>query len=386
MENLPEMSGKPLDGVRVVDFTNLLPGPFCTLELARRGARVIKVERMGTGDPLRALPPRRGSQNAFFEYLNQGKESIQLDLKIPAGGDVARRLLETADVAVESFRPGAMARLGLGPGQALELNPRLVYASLSAFGADNPQPGHDLNFISKAGLLGLFEDSGLQAPPLQLGDLLGGKDAAAAIVLALFRRERTGKGGFVDLSMTDSVFDLVLPTVVEFLATRPSGDRFGRRRALTGLYPCYNVYPTRDGKWVALGALEAQFWAAFCHHVGRPAWAVRQFDSSDAFREQVAEIFRSRDFSEWEKTSRNTHFCLTPVYGMEDLADSDHVKARLPRSGTAGPPGEKLGPAPRPGQHSAAILAELGFSGETAREMFEQGAVAGPEHPARREE
>lgn len=379
---------RSLEGIQVLDLTNLLPGPFCTMRLARWGAEVIKLEKVDGGDPLRSMPPRCGSQNALFQFLNRGKKSIQVNLKSESGREIVNRLIAHCDVLVESFRPGAMARMGLDYPAAAKLNPRLVYASLSSYGSANQQPGHDLNFVSIAGLLGLYlEEGDLEPPPVQFGDLIGGMEAANQIVLGLFQRERTGRGSFLDVSLTDAVFDVVSPTIAEFLAARQSGSHFERVRLLTGQYPCYNVYQTQDGKWVSLGALEPQFWKDFCEYFGVPGLANRQFDESAKVFQKVARVFRSRSFDELAAISRETHFCLAPVYEMEDLAESDYLKDRLhefvdPEAGPPsfpGAPGGESWLAPSPGQHTREVLLELGYCDEEISRLGERLVVAGTE-------
>ncbi|NIR32482.1 MAG: CoA transferase, partial [Gammaproteobacteria bacterium] len=280
---------KPLAGLRILDLTRLLPGPMCTLHLGDMGADVIKVEAPRGGDYARALGP------SLFRLVNRNKRALKLDLSKPAGRDVFIELTHSADALVEAFRPGVMARLGLGYEALHALHPRLVYCSITGYGQRGPyrmRAGHDIDYCAYAGIV---EQSGAGGGPpvlgnFQVADLAGGAlSAAMGILAALLDVQRGGEGRHVDVSMTDcALAHAVVPlaTWLEEGATRPRGAD-----TLTGGLPCYGVYETGDGRYMALGALEHKFWRAFCEAVGRPDLSDRHLvsgEEAEAVRAEVA--------------------------------------------------------------------------------------------------
>ncbi len=289
------MKAQPLHGLRVLDFAHLLPGEWVTFWLCQLGADVIKVERPGTARLL-GIDERHPYRSA----LNRGKRSIVLNLKREEDRAVARRLITWADVLVEGFRPGVMDRLGLGYETARTINPRLIYCSISGFGQQGPdraRPGHDNVYLALAGLLDVHRDaSGVpRLYPFQLADVGGGTfPALVGILAALWARERTGEGTYVDVAMLEGALTwayLLLPS----LHGGPHVDLW--LAGLQGMLPCYGIYETRDGHYIALGALEPHFWAAFCRAVDRPEWQGKAYDP--ALRDEVAALFRRHPLATW---------------------------------------------------------------------------------------
>ena len=262
-----------LDDVRVLDLTRLLPGPFCTVVLADFGADVIKVEDTAGGDYMRWMPPLVDEYSAMFHPLNRNKRSMAIDLKNPLGREAFLRLAATADVVVESFRPGVMDRLGIGFASLREVNPKLVLCSISGYGQDGPfreRAGHDLNYAAVAGvlLLGGSSASGPAMPGLQVGDLGGGAmDAALAIMIALHHAARTGRGQHCDISMVDGLISWAGVHASQLFATGEPPEPGGG--LLTGRHPCYRIYPCADG-YLSVGALEPKFWREFVEVIGLP--------------------------------------------------------------------------------------------------------------------
>lgn len=327
-----------LSGVRVVDLSRLLPGPFATLCLQGLGAEVVKVEDPRGGDYLRAVPPFVEGVSAWFAALNRGKRSVALDLKSPAGGRGLMRLLERADVLVESFRPGVMARLGLDPSELCERYPRLVVVSLTGWGQAGPMagdPGHDLGFLALAGLFGEGEP---RVPVMQWGDVAaGGLCAALRACGALLERERTGRGRWLDVAMLDGLVGMQQTRFAQLRAGAPPDE------TLTGGLPTYGFYRCRDG-WVSVGALEPQFVAALGIEV--PS------------REALAARFEGGTRAEWAR--RLADACVVPVLGLDEVADHPQVRARgLFRDGLPHPPtGPVEGAVPGLGEHTAEELGE----------------------------
>lgn len=387
------MSNKPLRGVRVLDLSRLLPGPFCTLLLADLGAEVIKVEDVEGGDYIRAMGPFIGGESAYFLALNAGKKSAALNLKSPAGLDVFLKMAARADVIVEGFRPGTADRLGIGYQAVKAVNPRIIYCSISGYGQDGPdrdRAGHDLNYIARAGILGLCgRPDGLPAiPPVQIADLSSGMYAAAGILAYLRESERTGQGRFLDIGMMDSALSWMVMTVAEYAA----GERGGRGQLpLTGKYPCYNVYKTRDGRDVCLAALERKFWESFCRTANREDLLPLQFSERPEDFALIEALFSGRSGEEWAKILEDADFCCEVVPSLDEVLDDPQVKHRglvIEATGN-GRAGIRLGhplrdrretereACPGHGEHTAEVLRELGVTGRELAELETAGVIRG---------
>jgi crotonobetainyl-CoA:carnitine CoA-transferase CaiB-like acyl-CoA transferase len=380
----------PLAGTRVLDFSRLLPGPYCSRVLADFGAEVIKIERPGGGDWLRYVPPLDpdSGESLLFRALNRGKKSLTLNLKSDRGRAILLELIETADVLLESFRPGVMERLGLGYERLALENPRLVYCALTGYGPDGPyraRAGHDLNYIGLAGLLELTgpRDGPPAIPGAPVADLAGAQWAVIGILMGLLARQRTGRGQRVDGSLLGGAL-ACLPVA---LAQQQGGAPIGRgANDLTGGVVCYNVYETQDGKYVTLGALEPQFWADFCQAIGREDLVGQQFSPAvpgEPVYDEVCGLFRSRTRQEWAQALSGVDACCEPVYTLEEALESPPVQAlgmlthagllapaRLGAQTTSGPE-----PAPTLGQNTAAILRELGYDETMAADLRARGVV-----------
>lgn len=325
----------PLAGVRVLDLTRLLPGPFATLQLRRYGADVLKIEDPGIGDYARAIlqtpaEAKSGQSSLFFRLLNEGKRGHRIDLTSVRGRDELLSLARDADVVVEGFRPGVMAKLGVGWDRLHAINPRLVMCSISGFGQTGPhalRAGHDLNYIGYAGVLEqmVSRDGQFAIPNFQIGDLFGGTQLALSGILAgLLAAQRTGRGRHVDVSMTHGVYEHnFLPRVAVIMTGRspiPGSD------LLTGGVPCYSVYRTRDDRWMAVGALELKFWRKTCEVLGRPEWGDRHWSLNQevggpdalALQKEVAAVFRKETQSHWTALFDVVDCCVTPVLRTDE--------------------------------------------------------------------
>jgi alpha-methylacyl-CoA racemase len=297
---------EPLAGLLVVDLTRYLPGPFASRELLRLGARVVRLEAPG-GDPLIRLAP------AWHEALNAGKESVELDLK--ADPEAGRELCAEADVVLESFRPGVVERLGIGPA---DLPDRIVYCSFTGFGPDDLRAGHDLNYQGWAGLLA---DTAPAMPPVQVADLAGGAlRAVAQILAALLERERSGFGRHLVLSLTHGAHELA--------AHRLGGEPFAR--LLTGGLACYRIYATADGRHLTVAALEPRFFRRLCELLGRPELAERQWQPEQKpLADELAQAFASKPLATWLGLFEGEDVSVGPVATLEEAA------AQLGRSPSA---------------------------------------------------
>jgi crotonobetainyl-CoA:carnitine CoA-transferase CaiB-like acyl-CoA transferase len=382
------MTARPLAGYRVLDLSRLLPGPWCTQLLADLGADVLKIETPTAGDYARMAPAELGF-GGLFASVNRGKRSVAVNHRVPAGREVVLRLARNADVFLESSKPGQMARRGLGPVDLHLVNPSLVYCSLSGYGQTGPyrdRPGHDLDYLAVAGLLGLL--NGVEGPPeppgIQVADLAGGTLAALQIVAALAARERTGRGAVLDVAVFDAVVAWLAP--LGALATRPmSGPG-----PLGGAFPCYHVYACADGAWLAIAALEPPFWVVACRALGREDLVPRQFDASAIT--EVATILRGRPRDHWLAVLP-ADACAAPVNRPDEAERDIQVRARglVVGDGDAATvlssiaaaehaDGHRAG-APGLGQHTRPVLSAAGWSEREIDELEAAGVIAGPASP-----
>jgi crotonobetainyl-CoA:carnitine CoA-transferase CaiB-like acyl-CoA transferase len=331
---------KPLHGIRVLDLTRLLPGPVATTHLADMGAEVIKIEDPGIGDYARTMGHVRKDVSQFFIAVNRGKKSLRLDLKNHAAREEFLRMVEEADVVVESFRPGVMDKLGVGWNVLKQRNPRLVMCAISGYGKDGPfaqLAGHDINYVGMAGMLdqNAGPDGVPALPNLQIGDLLGGAQAAVqGILAALIGAKTTGLGRFVDVSMTDTVFAhniMPLVAVNNFGRTVPPG-----RDLLTGGVPCYNVYRTSDNRFMAVGSLELKFWEMCCDVLERPDLKTRHWslgqeiggEDAMAVKAELDAIFARQTLDVWTERFSKVDCCVTPILRMEEAIAHPLFQAR----------------------------------------------------------
>lgn len=322
---------QPLAGFLVLDFTTLLPGPMATLLLAEAGAEVIKIERPG-GEDMRHFEPKFGDVAAAFALLNRGKKSLIADLKDAAARGKIEALLRRADILVEQFRPGVMARLGLGYEAVRAINPRIVYCSISGYGQSGPrgqEAGHDLNYIGRTGLLALQPGPPDRpvVPPALVADIGGGTfPAVVNILLALRQRDLTGEGCHLDIAMTDAMFAFAWHPFAQGAATGhfpASGES-----QLCGANPRYQIYPTADGRLVACGALEQHFWRAFTAAIGLDPKYIDDSIDPAATRDAIARIVAGRTASEWEPILAKADCCATVVRSLEEAMRDPHFVER----------------------------------------------------------
>lgn len=324
-----------LDGLRIVDLSRLLPGPLATLRLAQWGADVLKVEDPGEGDGARALwrtqaEAAAGEPGPFYRQLNAGKRVLRLDLRSPEGKATLLEELRSADALVEGFRPGVMARLGLDFDTVSALNPKLAMVSISGYGQQGPwaqRAGHDINYIAMAGVLEQVAtpDGEVALPNFQIGDLLGGAQAAlSALLAAVLAAQRTGRGRHVDISMTHEVMrhQVVVRTALEAQGRVPPAGR----DLLSGGAPCYGVYRTADGRHLAVGALELKFWQSLCKALGCPQWERRHWslgeapgsDAALALRAELQTVLASQPLAHWVQLFDSVDACVTPVLRLDE--------------------------------------------------------------------
>ena len=328
---MPDTGKGPLAGIRVLDFSTLLPGPLATLMLAEAGAEVIKFER-ADGEDMRRFEPKWGAESVAFAMLNRGKKSVAADLKDPKVRERILALAKTADVVVEQFRPGVMDRLGLGYQAFKAANPRIVYCAITGYGQTGPRSGragHDLNYIGDAGLLAL--SCGTQGnrvvPPALVADIAGASyPAVMNILLALRQRDATGEGAFIDVSMAECVFPFMFWALGSGFAT----GRWPGNGAdlLTGGTPRYRLYETRDGKVAAVAAIEQRFWTSFCAAIGLDKQLIDDERDKAATIARVAEIITGKTAAEWLPIFDKADCCCSIVQDLRAVLDDPHFKAR----------------------------------------------------------
>lgn len=378
----------PLAGIRVLDLTRLLPGPVATLHLADLGAEVIKIEDPQVGDYARTMGTGEGEDSAYFRMINRNKQGLRLDLKQPAGVEVFMRLVATADAIIESFRPGVMDKLGIGYAALAAINPKIAYCSLSGYGQDGPyrdHAGHDINYLGYTGVLDQTGSEGGDpvVPNFQIADLLGGAlTAVMGILTAILDAQRTGRGRYIDVAMTDSV---LAHTYFTMLRLNDAGQSAPRGTdLLNGGLPCYATYRCADGRYMAVGALEGKFWKTCCSALERPEWIRRQWDAG--LRSEMAALFATRSRDAWTGLFAAVDCCVTPILSPEEALANEQVVARrmvLHEGDLAqfAPP-LKLSdyefsirqPAPKAGEHNQAILVAAGYSGDEIAALRAAGA------------
>jgi crotonobetainyl-CoA:carnitine CoA-transferase CaiB-like acyl-CoA transferase len=381
-----------LEGLRVLDLTRYLPGPYATMLLGDLGADVVKIEEPPIGDPTRGIPPEVGEDSAVHAALNRNKRSVLVDLRDENGAAVVKALARRADVLVETYRPGVLARRGLGAAALLAENPRLVYCALSGYGQDGPRAqaaGHDIDYMARGGFLATTRDAGGRPvlPLTHVGDMAGALTAVIGILAALQARERTSRGQVVDASMLDGVLALMTVPIARLSAGgRPESE-------LSGTHACYNVYRCRDGRYLAVGALEPKFWEALCRALGHEDRAKSQWAGGDEQLELVAAFertFATRDCDEWIRALAPIDACVEPVLDLHEAIVQEQARPVIwsqpsgsASFGTVGapfrlsqtPPALRR-PAPRPGQHTDEVLGELGYATAEIARLRDEGAVA----------
>ena len=387
---------KPLSGIRILDLSRLLPGPYCTMLLADLGAEVIKIETPGLGDYMRMIPPfiedKATGESVGTAYLmvNRNKKSVALNFRNARGKELFFKLVRNADVVFETFRPGAANRWGIGCDAVRAVNPRIVYCSLSGYGQSGPykdRAGHDLNYLALTGMLaanGLA--GGPPVPPaVQIADLSGGMLAAISILAALIGRDKTGEGQYLDVGLFDGAISWA-GTMIG--GTHAAGQKTERgKMQLNGGMPCYNVYETQDGEFITLGAIEPHFWAAFCKAVGREE--LTSMHQNPQAIPAVIEIFKTRTRAEWLSMFEKMDVCIEPVREFDDVFNDSHIRHRglieemdVPNIGTIPQIGSvfvfaqgQATPPPQLGQNTREELHGIGLNDSEIDELDKAGII-----------
>ncbi len=389
----------PLEGLLVLDFTRLLPGPFATQLLSNLGADVIKVEDTGPGDYMRTVPPSVQGVSYAYLMVNRGKRSLSVDLKTKEGREILYKLVPKADIVMEQFRPHVMKELGMDYKTLSRRNRKLIYCSFSGYGQTGPAkdvPGHDITFEAHAGILGVSGDhDGRPAiPGVPMADLASGFNAAMSVLAALRTRDRTGRGEFIDVSIFDTAVSLMVLNLARYLAT--GEEPVAGETLLTGTFPFYNLYETSDGGWLAVATVEQKFWSTMCERMGVPELRDAQF-ADEREKARVVTVlrsrFRSKSQAEWEAIFSEANLPIVGVKRVAELVKDPQVLARelLPvvdvpglwKVPVLGHPAKhsvsttrNLARAPERGEDTETILRSLGYKPRQIEALAKKGVVA----------
>ncbi|MGW6663502.1 MULTISPECIES: CoA transferase [Peribacillus] len=388
-----------LSGIKVLDLSRLLPGPYCSLMMADYGAEVIKIEEPERGDYIRWRKPAIEEIGARHLTINRNKKSVELNLKTEEGKEIFKKMAESADVILESFRPGVMSRLGIGFDEISKINRGIVYCSLTGYGQTGPYrdlPGHDINYIGYSGILGLIgEKNGKPVVPgVQIADIGGGAlMALSGICMALLNKERTGKGQYIDISMMDGAVTWLYASASDYFASGKVPERGGNR--LDGQYAFYQVYETKDNKYLSVGASEEKFWKKICELIGKPEW-IELHGGNDDVQEQLklemSEVFKKKNQQEWLDLLALEETCVGPVNDIEQIfSDPQIIERELftemkhPVAGNikqigfpikfSETPGKIHAHAPILGEHTEEILQQLDYSSDTIENLRISGVI-----------
>jgi crotonobetainyl-CoA:carnitine CoA-transferase CaiB-like acyl-CoA transferase len=376
-----------LKGVKVLDLSRLLPGPYCSMILADHGADVIAIE-----------DSRFKQDGLFFSEINRNKRHMSLNLKSEKGVDIFHELVLTADVVLEGFRPGVVQRLGVDYETLRKLNPHLIYCSITGYGQTGPkrdEVGHDVNYLSTAGVLDLIggRESEPTIPAVQIADIAGGSmQAAVGILLALYARERTGAGQYIDISMTDGILGfLTLPRFFE----QQRGEKPARSdMTLSHRYGCYNTYRTKDNRFLTIGAVENRFWKKLCEHLDAPQYISLQYDRENRFEiiQWLRQTFILKSLAEWEEELSGLDVCFSSIATLDEVMNSQLFKERemvceyqtedgklektfgIPVKLSETPGTIRAAPCTF-GEHTREVLQDLGYGDSRIDEFIETGVV-----------
>lgn len=382
-----------LEGIKIIDFSKWLPGQYCGMVLGDFGADVIKVEDV-KGDVTRGFTPAKEPGMSYWHLmLNRNKRGITVNLKTPAGREVLLRLLKEADVFLEGFRPGYLKMLGLDYESVSKINPRLIYCSITGFGPEGKykhMPSHDLNVIGLAGVAAPEDGMDISVPSVQVAALGGSLNAISGILMALYARERTGKGQLVNVDLYSSAINAEITAISSVIGCRETGmPSFGRTAS-----HYYSVYKTKDGRYLSIGTIEPKFWQKMCRLIDLPELESRQFDfaHSAEIKEKLAAAFAGKTQAEWLELIGKDEFCVTPIRTLQEALDSSltteqsqmlvtkkedfgnytYVKSAAKLSDT---PGTIRKRAPYLGEHTQEVLESAGYTKEEIAAMHEKGEI-----------
>ncbi len=376
----------PLKGIKILDLSRLLPGPYCTMILADLGAEVIKIEEPKIGDYNRLW------HIGYFNGVNRNKKSITLNLKKEKAKEIFYKLCENADVIVETFRPGVVKRLGIDFETVKKFNPKIIYLSLTGFGQNTPlksKPGHDLNYLGLSGILSFTscKHKHLAIPSTQIADYSGAVFGVIAVLSAILRRDKIDSPQYIDIAMMDCLFSFLSMIAGKFFMDKINPEP--ANELLNGGYACYNIYETKDGRYLTVGALEEKFWNNLCEILGKNEWKKEIFnkEKQNEIIEELSKIFKTKTLNEWLEVFKDKDVCIEPVLNLDEALNSDYAKARkivfkIDKISQIKNPLE-ISPKfdfshnspPSLGEHTEDILNQIGYSKEEIDKFKSEGII-----------
>ena len=323
----------PLNGIKILDLSRLLPGPYCSMILADMGAEVIKIEDTGAGDYFRDWEPVKVKNSVYFIGVNRNKKSVTLNLKTDQGREILYKLVASCDVVIESFRPGVTKKLGIDFDTLKKYNDKIIYASITGYGQNTSlknKAGHDLNYLALSGILSFSGTREGKLPVLgvQVADMCGAIFGIISILLAIIRKDKIKEAQYLDIAMLDGLYSFLTMVAAKYfedgILPFPGSNLFN------GKFACYNIYETKDGRFFTVGAIEDKFWNRFCEVIGKDDWKGKNSDEKlqDNFVKELKEIFKSKTFPDWCEIFSNEDICVEPVLNLDEALNSDFVKER----------------------------------------------------------
>ncbi len=322
-----------LEGIKILDLSRLLPGPYCSMILADMGAEVIKIEDTFAGDYFRDWEPKKVENSVYFIGVNRNKKSVTLNLKKDKGKEILYKLVENADVVMESFRPGVAKKLGIDFETLKKFNNKLIYCSITGYGQNTTlknKAGHDLNYLALSGILSFSGSRNGELPVLgvQVADMCGAIFGIISILLAIIRRDKLKQPQYLDIAMMDGLYSFLTMVAAKYF--EDGVVPFPASNLFNGKFACYNVYETKDKRFFTVGAIEDKFWDRFCEVIGKDSWKGKNSDenSQDEIVRELEQIFKSKTFGEWCDIFEKEDICVEPVLRLDEALNSDYVKER----------------------------------------------------------